>query len=78
MKSRHLLTEIRTMQEKGILHPNDVYIWLLMAMTELDQGDSVVFSPDELSRATGLSRSSVFDPSSACGRSVCVTLGVSD
>lgn len=60
MKSRHLLTEIRTMQEKGILHPNDVYIWLLMAMTELDQGDSVAFSPDELSRATGLSRSSVF------------------
>lgn len=60
MKSGYLLTEIRTMQEKGILHPNDVYIWLLMAMTELDQGDSVVFSPDELSRATGLSRSSVF------------------
>lgn len=60
MTSKHLLTEIRTMQEKGILHPNDVYIWLLMAMTELDQGASVAFSPGELSRATGLSRSSVF------------------
>lgn len=60
MKAKHLLTEVRTLQEQGILHPNDVYIWLMMAVTELDEKKPVTFTASELMQSTGLSRSSVF------------------